>query len=437
MKDLNRSEIARTIGAHTESVVLATALLFLAAGSLWAHFALGPVALERPFVLCWLLVHGGSFLTLWRPRLAAILSVAGLAAINFHLHSSFDTYGMPFFPMAPIFFLIGTAALTSFPWGRIKSVAALWAAGWAGVFAWLRPDTVTESKAVTAFTIGAVVNFVFVAGFLALLSYLARRMRTLASGLGPRRTFDEQRIHADRLQSLGELAASLAHELQNPLTAVNGYSYQIAEDLAEKSPNLELVRKANERIKFNIDRMMELAKVMRGYSRESSRDSFTAISMRAVVSDVLILMGHHLKSSGVELKLDLPERDAWVRGSSVQLGQVLVNLLANARDACLLSERRKVSLGFRAEGARVHLWVEDTGPGIDGSVRRDIYKAFFTTKPVGHGTGLGLYITGLIVERHGGELKFECPTDPAGRVLGTRFTVSFAEAAADSKGQAA
>lgn len=437
MKELSRAEIGQVIGGKTEGVVLGTALLFLAAGSLWAHFALGPVVLETPFLLCWILVHGGSFASLTRPRLARFIPIAAFIGLQFHFYASVKSYEIPFYPMAPIFFLIATLSLSAYRWARAKSVWAFWALGWASTLFWLDPLNGDDSKAATAFWVASGVNLFFVGAFLGALRFFADHMKGLMKDLGPRHTFDAQRIHAASLQTLGEIAAGLAHEIHNPLTAINGYSYQIQQDLNEPAAkvDLALIKKANERIKHNVDRIIDISKVMKAFVRETSNDAFSKTSVRNVFEDTLILMRHNLKSAGIELHTEFPEKDIHVNGNLTQLSQILVNLLSNARDACALSDRKKITLGFSSKGADVMLWIEDTGPGIARDVRNNVFKAFYTTKPAGEGTGLGLYIARIIADRHQGSLKFQCDTDAAGRVLGTRFTLTLKalEAGADAK----
>lgn len=438
MKDLSRAEIGQVIGLKTEGVVLGTALFFLAAGSLWAHFALGPVVLETPFLMCWILIHGASFVSLAFPRFSKFLPIASIVGLQFHFYASLRNYEMPFYPMAPIFFLIATLSLTAFRWSRTKTVWAFWALAWGSTAYWLEPTSGADNQARTAFFVSLLLNAFFVGSFLGTLRFFAVRMAGLVDGLGARKTFDDQRIHAASLQTLGELAVGLAHEIQNPLTAINGYSFQIQEDLKDEAkPDLELIRKANERIKHNVDRIIDISKVMRSFAREPSAEEYVNMSVRAAFEDTLALMRHNIKSQGIDLHTEFPEKDATVKGSITQISQVLVNLLSNARDACRGSDRKKISMGFSVKEGQVLLWVEDTGPGIPSEIKDSVFKAFYTTKPAGEGTGLGLYIAGIIADRHQGELKFECPRDAGGRILGTRFVLTLSSAVAVSTEKAA
>jgi two-component system NtrC family sensor kinase len=137
------------------------------------------------------------------------------------------------------------------------------------------------------------------------------------------------------------------------------------------------------------------------------------------------LTKHHIKSQGIELKVDIPSADLSVRGNFVELGQVLVNLLTNAKDACRRSERKKISVGFGERDNQIVLWVEDTGSGIREEIAKEVFKPFFTTKEVNKGTGMGLYISRIIARRHRADLNFQNVKDSSGRTLGTRFELVF------------
>lgn len=433
-KDLSRAETGRVIGDKTERMLLATSFLFLAAGSLWSHLGLGPVVFEIPFVATWSVVHLGAFFTLTGRRAVGFIVASSFVGLQIYFEAALRRYSLPYLPMAPVFFIVSTLALQGFAWARGRAAVGFWALGWLSTLLWVKSSQAGDDMGRTALLIAMGLSALFVGGFIALFRFFSKRMTTLVETLGPKNRFDDQRIHAASLQSLGELAAGLSHEIQNPLAAINGYSYQIQEEVtAPTSDSTGVIRKANERIKFNVDRIIEIARVMRNFSRETSGDEKAVISVQNTLRDALALMVHSFKTNGVELQVDLPADDIKIRGHFVQISQVLVNLMSNARDACMGSERRVVKVGFTPVNGRVELWVEDTGPGISDAIRRDVFKAFFTTKPAGIGTGMGLYIAGIIAERHAADLRFECPRDTSGRILGTRFTLSFAVVEAASQ----
>jgi C4-dicarboxylate-specific signal transduction histidine kinase len=306
------------------------------------------------------------------------------------------------------------------------------ALAWATTVYWLDRHDLAEGPALRAVTLALGLTGIFVGSFLTVMKLFVFRMQGLVKDLGPKRSFDEHRIHAAGLQLLGELAAGLTHEIHNPLTSISGYVFQIEEELKEPTQEHDgVISKALGRIRANAEKILSISKSMKGFARETSRDPFETVSVRAVIEETLLLIRHHIRSAGVDLRVDLPEIDVMVRGHSVQLTQVLANLLSNARDACLSSERKIVSIGFRRKDDLVQIWVEDSGAGISADIQDDIFRPFFTTKPAGQGTGLGLHIAQVIVQRHESKLSYVCPKDASGRVLGTRFCLELK--ALDSK----
>lgn len=412
--------------------MVGTALLFILAGSVWTHFGLGPVILETPLVGAWLLLHGTAFAALRFPRLQAFCVAGGLLALQAYFHLLLKVYQAPFLPLAPVFFVVSSLTLVGYVRGEWLKTLAVWSVAWVSSYLWIgatTPDGGQTGKAV-AFALG--LNGVFLGSFLAAGQYFSFRLARQISLLGPRQQFDEQRLQASKLQVIGELTTSLSHEMNNPLTAIAGYNFQIREEIRENpdAPAIEILRTASERIKFNIDRVTEISRTIRSFARDSSNDDLVAVSLRAVVADSMLLMRHHIKSAGVELHLDCPSDDFHVKGNFVQISQILVNLLGNARDAVRECDRRKVTLGWAtAEKGEIQIWVEDTGPGIPDKLIARLGQPFFTTKGQGRGTGLGLYISRMIAERHHGRLEWETLKE-GGRVLGSRFTLTLQQAEA-------
>ncbi len=428
MKDFSRAELSDSIRDETARLVLLTAMLFLSAGSLWAHFALGGIFVEPSFLTSWALIHLCGFLALKFPRLERIIVASALVGLQLYFHTCFKRLELPYLPLAPIFFVVSVISMTAYVNGSFLRFALAWSSCWASSWLWIKSIENPSAPVNTALLFGFVLNLIFFVGFF-LASWYSRNIMTRKMDLlGGRQNYDTQRLHAAKLQTLGELAAGIAHEINNPLASINGYSHQIKGELLESNPpNVELLASANDRIKFNVDRIIEITKALRSFSRAPSDDLLSKVSIRAVVEDSVALIRSSLKSEKVDLHLELPEEEAHVNGNFVLLSQVLVNLVSNARDACKNSDRKKVSIGFSSNAEEVKVWIEDTGPGIAREISKDIFRAFFTTKDVHKGTGLGLYISQMIAEKHHAQLSFHCPKDPNGRVLGTRFELKLAK----------
>jgi len=227
-----------------------------------------------------------------------------------------------------------------------------------------------------------------------------------------------ERAHAGRLASLGAVAAELAHEMNQPLTAIQGISQGILDqsrDLpAETRQYLQVVVE-------EARRLGELSQRLREFSRRS-RGDLRPVDVNGVVRDACLLLRPTARGRGIHLQedlaRDLPELVADRQG----LEQVVLNLLANALDAVEGRPEPLVTLATRLiDGPGdpgVEICVADNGSGIPPEVLPLIFEPFFSTKDSGRGTGLGLPISQDIVERHGGTIRVETEPD-----AGTRFKV--------------
>jgi signal transduction histidine kinase len=227
-----------------------------------------------------------------------------------------------------------------------------------------------------------------------------------------------ERAHAARLASLGAVAAELAHEINQPLTAIQGISQGILEQAHDLAPE---TRHYLQVVVEEARRLGDLSQRLREFSRRSRGDT-RPVDVNGVVRDARILMGPTLRGRGIhlqeEIAHDLPE----VPADRQALEQVVLNLLANAVDAVEGRPNPRVTLVTRRDNdpgnPGVEIWVADNGQGIPPEVLPHIFEPFFSTKDSGRGTGLGLAISQEIVERHGGTIRVE--TQPRG---GAQFLV--------------
>jgi C4-dicarboxylate-specific signal transduction histidine kinase len=212
---------------------------------------------------------------------------------------------------------------------------------------------------------------------------------------------------AELYAMLGELAAELAHELNQPLAAITAYADGAGKLLAKTPEPADLVR-AREIVAAIAGQALRAGDVIEQMRRlirhEPGRWLITAPN--AVVTDLLVLAEplarHHAARLDVELAADLPE----VRADPVRLQQLLMILLRNALDAVdpMPPSRRRIRLGTAAHADRVRLVVSDSGPGVAQAVAHQLFEPFFTTKP--GGTGLGLAAGRSIAAEHRGDLAF-------------------------------
>jgi PAS domain S-box-containing protein len=218
--------------------------------------------------------------------------------------------------------------------------------------------------------------------------------------------------HNDRLASVGRLAAGVAHEIGNPITGIAS----LAQNLRHESEP-EVVSRSIEEILGQTRRVSEILRTLTGFSRGSShlqqRETF---ALHEAVDDAVQLMRLTHKDDGIRFEASCPP-DILFTGNRQQLSQVLVNLLSNAADAS--GDGDRVDLLARSDGREIILEVMDQGQGIPDDLRETIFEPFYTTKPTGQGTGLGLSLAYKIIEDHEGTLTIDSQVG-----LGTRVIVN-------------
>jgi signal transduction histidine kinase len=218
-------------------------------------------------------------------------------------------------------------------------------------------------------------------------------------------------VQADKLSSIGLLAAGVAHEVNTPLAVISTY----AQMLAKQIPGDDQKSKLLEKIAKQTFRASEIVNSLLNFSRTSTTE-FVEADLNRIIRETLTLIEHQLQKAGVEVKQQLDPALPTIKGNPGKLQQVFLNLFLNARDAMerggMLAVRTAVSDGT------AHIEVADTGQGIPAENLARIYDPFFTTKAARKGTGLGLSITYGIVREHGGTIEVE--SQPG---AGTRFLV--------------
>ena len=214
----------------------------------------------------------------------------------------------------------------------------------------------------------------------------------------------EQLVQAGKLATLGELTTGIAHELNNPLNNTGlfvGNAVDLIElGVTDKEPIVRELRHAMQQV----GKATEIISHLRTFGRAAPA-SREPISLRQVIERALSLVREQLRLREIEVTVDLGAEEAVVVGNAIQLEQVFLNLLTNARDAVADAPRKAIRISGAVGPAAVEVAVADTGPGIPPGLERRIFDPFFTTKEVGRGTGLGLSITYGIVKEHGGTIS--------------------------------
>jgi two-component system sensor kinase FixL len=209
--------------------------------------------------------------------------------------------------------------------------------------------------------------------------------------------------HVARVATAGELATSLAHELNQPLMAI--VSNAAAGDLMLSNPDMgkDVVREALDDIAADGKRASEVIKGLRAFLKRGTVE-FEQLYVNQVVRDVLVLLGSEIRESGVNVRLDLDGDLPTVEGNRVQLQQVLVNLVMNALEAmCSQGTECRLSVKTRSVDEGVSITVHDTGPGLPPGGEDEVFEAFVTTKE--GGMGVGLAISRTIVAAHRGRIR--------------------------------
>jgi C4-dicarboxylate-specific signal transduction histidine kinase len=216
----------------------------------------------------------------------------------------------------------------------------------------------------------------------------------------------EQLIQAGKLATLGELTTGVAHELNNPLNNIGLFIGNVIDLLAfgnaDKERMLDELRLAMQQVY----KATEIISHLRTFGRAAAV-SREPVAIKPVVEQALSLMQEQLRLRQIEVVLDLCPEDPIVTGNAIQLEQVFINLLTNARDAMADMPRKVLSISCTVAKGMVNLLFGDTGTGIPEGLEQRIFDPFFTTKEVGQGTGLGLSITYGIIQDHQGAIWVE------------------------------
>ncbi|EHJ48694.1 integral membrane sensor signal transduction histidine kinase [Solidesulfovibrio carbinoliphilus subsp. oakridgensis] len=247
-------------------------------------------------------------------------------------------------------------------------------------------------------------------GILAAAWLLARRMAgRIAAADAERDLLNDQVIEAGKLASVGELAAGIAHEINNPVAIMMEEAGWVADILADDDhstpDNLTEMRRALDQIRLQGTRCKEITHKLLSFARKTD-SRLKELDLNELVAEMAELSDKRARYVNVRIKTDLAPGLPHVAGSPSELQQLVLNLVNNAMDAM---ERNggDLTLATRLAGDRVELVVSDTGHGMPKAVSARIFEPFFTTKAVGKGTGLGLSICYGIVKKIGGEITVE------------------------------
>jgi len=214
-------------------------------------------------------------------------------------------------------------------------------------------------------------------------------------------------IQSSKMAAMGQLAAGISHELNQPLTGIKGFTQAVLMDLKEESP----IRNDLNKIVEQADRMDAIIKNVRFFSRKSDFN-MVEIDINQAILNSLMLLSQQLKTHNVRVIQDLDLHIPKIQGDANQLQQAFLNIISNARDAIISLNRPdggeiRIHTSLSQDKDNVEIIFRDTGCGVSGANLQHIFSPFYTTKSPDRGMGLGLSITYRIIENHKGKVKFE------------------------------
>jgi PAS domain S-box-containing protein len=217
-----------------------------------------------------------------------------------------------------------------------------------------------------------------------------------------RHQIQEQMAQADRLASIGQLSSGVAHEINNPLGVILGYTQLMLRSEArdsERFKDLKTIEKHVRHCKSIVEDLLNFAR--------RSEPKKEKVDIHKTIEEVLGFIQQNIGSSRIQFQTDFDRRIPPVVLDEKKIKQVLINFLMNARHAVGTQGTIRVSTGWRPSEGQLEIHVADDGYGIEAKHLKHIFDPFFTTKPTGEGTGLGLSVSYGIIKKHGGEIRVQ------------------------------
>lgn len=262
------------------------------------------------------------------------------------------------------------------------------------------------------------------------ITLLAREFNSMAEKLAERdaklREQHEALLKSERLATVGRMTSVITHELRNPLSSINLNAEMLMDGLVERGvdPQDPEVMPLLETIIDEVDRLRDITEEYLVYARLPSADLETA-ELTEIVRNLVDFHLGEWQMHGVEVRLEMPDKDVAIEADPDHLRQALLNIVKNAIEASDDGQKVEVSVDTDDEVAAVA--IRDHGPGLDTDEPESIFEPFYTTKP--DGTGLGLAMTQQIIDEHHGRIRVEQPDGEDG---GTRFVIEIPRGGAES-----
>lgn len=236
----------------------------------------------------------------------------------------------------------------------------------------------------------------------------ATRMAGALANIHPRKLAEEKLVQTSRLAGIGEMAAGVAHEINNPVTILIGRLDEIRAALKKKNLNLSYITEKLNSAYETTRRITRIVKALKSSSRNGMKDPKLPTNLHSIIQDSLALCSEKFRYNDIEVvQNDVPSY-LEIECRPTEILQVFLNILCNAFDAFDLSrEGNRISISVRDLGSEVEVRFKNNGQSIPLAERPRIFEPFYTTKEVGKGTGLGLSISRKIIDEHGGQLYLD------------------------------
>ena len=224
--------------------------------------------------------------------------------------------------------------------------------------------------------------------------------------------------HNSKLATIGKLAAGVGHEINNPLTIVQGLLSITEMELNELGSLTPSVKEKYERIEIALSRIGTIVKGLRSLSRVDGLQ-LAPFNLYELLEETFKLVKDVYLRAGIEISFESETTNCFVNGSRGRLQQVLINLISNARDAVEFRPSKTIKMRLYSDSNHHFVSIEDTGAGVPQEIREKIFEPFFTTKDANRGTGIGLSMVNTIIKEHQGEITFSSEVNQ-----GTTFCIS-------------
>ncbi|WP_413294313.1 ATP-binding protein [Bdellovibrio sp. HCB185ZH] len=222
---------------------------------------------------------------------------------------------------------------------------------------------------------------------------------------------EEKILVSSRLATLGEMAAGIAHEINNPLAVIGGYLSMLRKNLGQKGMGDDVdINRRIDSVESMVGRIAKIVRGLRSYAHESVMDDMEEVEIAMIIDDTLAFCHEKFKLNEIQLTASV-EPGLTVKCRPYQISQVLLNLLNNAFDAVAAAPVKKVRIDASYHAGGIEISVTDSGPGVPMELREKIMQPFFTTKEVGKGVGLGLSISMGIIQSHNGKFFLDSESE--------------------------